>query len=237
IVSGENFKSLTFDIAEKECEKEQSHLVSVHSAKERDYITDLIRRMHVMKYGRILSMKESMKEENHVWVMIGLFTRALPYTVYLTANWNPTHLDMDPYYVLILGTPLVVQLKINLTLTIAIALERTLANRTSAGILLTSLMFVTIPSVGVGFVEMLGYSIFRAVGPFYSVGLLCAGACNSIVYVVLNRDMRNLAKQCLNGKSTNPISSPAHTRITTNLEQARRLQRMQQFLPIESYLE
>ncbi|PIO56841.1 hypothetical protein TELCIR_21758, partial [Teladorsagia circumcincta] len=51
----------------------------------------------------------------------------LPYTIYLTANWNPTYLDMNPYYVLILGTPLVVQLKINLTLTIAIALERTLA--------------------------------------------------------------------------------------------------------------
>ncbi|KAK6045771.1 hypothetical protein COOONC_16724 [Cooperia oncophora] len=49
------------------------------------------------------------------------------------------------------------------------------ANRTSAGILVTSVLFVTIPSVGVGVIEVFGYSIFRAIGPFYSVGLLCAG--------------------------------------------------------------
>ncbi|KAK6056174.1 hypothetical protein COOONC_06322 [Cooperia oncophora] len=71
------------------------------------------------------------------------------------------------------------------------------ANRTSAGILLTSLVFVTIPSVCVGFVEMIGYSFFKTVGPFYIVGLLCAGLCNSIVYVVLNRDMRDLVKSCI----------------------------------------
>ncbi|PIO56369.1 hypothetical protein TELCIR_22232, partial [Teladorsagia circumcincta] len=75
--------------------------------------------------------------------------------------------------------------------------KRVIANRTSAGILMTSLVFVTIPSVGVGLVEMLGYSIFKTVGPFYIVGLLCAGSCNSIVYVVLNRDMRDLAKTCI----------------------------------------
>ncbi|KIH67571.1 hypothetical protein ANCDUO_02096 [Ancylostoma duodenale] len=142
------------------------------------------------------------------------------------------------------STPLIIQLKINLTLTIAIALERTLvgalftpflyrklssalyatmslllgmafacgdlalefalspfveqpncaaigcfvsdkfryywgtsnmANRTSVGILATSLLFVTLPSVGVGFVEMIGFSIFKTVGPFYIVGLLSAG--------------------------------------------------------------
>ncbi|EPB70204.1 hypothetical protein ANCCEY_10690 [Ancylostoma ceylanicum] len=49
------------------------------------------------------------------------------------------------------------------------------ANRTSVGILSTSLLFVTLPSVGVGFVEMIGFSIFKTVGPFYIVGLLSAG--------------------------------------------------------------
>ncbi|KJH46072.1 hypothetical protein DICVIV_07882 [Dictyocaulus viviparus] len=49
------------------------------------------------------------------------------------------------------------------------------ANRTCIGILFISLVFVTIPSVGVGFGEMFGYSIFRSIGPFYIVGLLCAG--------------------------------------------------------------
>lgn len=49
------------------------------------------------------------------------------------------------------------------------------ANRTSVGILLVSLLFITLPGVGVGILEMTGYSIFRKIGPFYTVGLLCAG--------------------------------------------------------------
>ncbi|VDL63418.1 unnamed protein product [Nippostrongylus brasiliensis] len=50
-----------------------------------------------------------------------------------------------------------------------------MANNISLGILIVSLMFVTIPSICVGFVEMLGYSIFKTVGPFYIVGLLSDG--------------------------------------------------------------
>ncbi|KJH46066.1 hypothetical protein DICVIV_07876 [Dictyocaulus viviparus] len=49
------------------------------------------------------------------------------------------------------------------------------ANRTCAGILLISLICVTLPSVGVGFLEMINISIFRSIGPFYIVGLLSAG--------------------------------------------------------------
>ncbi|RCN47072.1 hypothetical protein ANCCAN_06903, partial [Ancylostoma caninum] len=74
------------------------------------------------------------------------------------------------------------------------------ANRTSMGILSTSLLFVTLPSVGVGFVEMIGFSIFKTVGPFYIVGLLSAGACNSIVYVMLNKDLRGVARNCISKK-------------------------------------
>ncbi|RCN28274.1 hypothetical protein ANCCAN_25986 [Ancylostoma caninum] len=44
---------------------------------------------------------------------------------------------------------------------------------------------------------MIGYSVFRRVGPFYTVGLLCAGTCNGIVYVVLNKDMRRLVTSFL----------------------------------------
>ncbi|VDM52710.1 unnamed protein product [Angiostrongylus costaricensis] len=196
---------------------------------------------------------------------------ALPYTIYLTCNWNPVYLDLSPYYVMISSTPLTVQLKINLCLTISIAVERTLAlffpiifrklssrtyaifslfvgfllavldvvvefllspfnsvpncatigcflsdsfryywgisnmlmgivvivlitsiltklrtlrqqphphgtaNRSSVGILIISLVFVTLPSVGAGLVEITGFSIFTSVGPFYIVGLLSKG--------------------------------------------------------------
>ncbi|VDM75479.1 unnamed protein product [Strongylus vulgaris] len=54
------------------------------------------------------------------------FFIALPYTIYLTSQWAPAQLDLDPYYVMISTTPFVVQLKVNLTLTIAIAVERNL---------------------------------------------------------------------------------------------------------------
>ncbi|WKX96644.1 hypothetical protein Q1695_012797 [Nippostrongylus brasiliensis] len=229
---------------------------------------------------------------------------SLPYIIYLTALWNPTYIDLDPTYIMISSTPLPTQLKINLTLTIALALERCLAlyfpatyrrlpsykyaavaltvgcvlaaldltiefmlapfkrvpncaaigcflsdqflyywgtsnmvmgiivvvltlllmgklqliqrnsrvgqqraerdanrfrtaNNITLGILIVSLMFVTMPSVGVGFVEMLGYSIFKNVGPFYIVGLLSAGASNSFIYVLLNRDMREIWKSAV----------------------------------------
>ncbi|KAL6744338.1 hypothetical protein Aduo_017284 [Ancylostoma duodenale] len=220
----------------------------------------------------------------------------LPYTIYLTVFCISVPINLNPHYIMFSSTPLTIQLKIKLTLTVAIAFQRALAlflpvfyrqlcsssyataslllgvslgcidlflefalspivespncgtigcfvsdrflyywgtsnmvigffviiftflillklrsienrssivvekqmnrfsqaNRTSAGILLTSLLFITIPSVGVGFCEMIGYSIFKRVGPFYTVGLLCAGTCNGIVYVVLNKDMRRL---------------------------------------------
>ncbi|WKX96637.1 hypothetical protein Q1695_012793 [Nippostrongylus brasiliensis] len=228
----------------------------------------------------------------------------LPYVICLTAQWNDTYIDLDPTYIMISSTPLTAQLKINLTLTIALALERCLAlyfpvtyrrlpsykyavtaltvgcllaaldltiefmlapfkrvpncaaigcfvsdqfryywgtsnmvmgvivvvltllfmgklqliqrhsrvgqqraerdtsrfrtaNNISLGILIVSLMFVTIPSICVGFVEMLGYSIFKTVGPFYIVGLLSVGATNSFIYVFLNRDMRQIWKSAV----------------------------------------
>ncbi|KHJ95824.1 hypothetical protein OESDEN_04222 [Oesophagostomum dentatum] len=254
----------------------------------------------------------------------------LPYIIFLVAFWNPYNINLNPYFLMISSTPLTVQLKINLTLTISIAAERAMAlflpmlyrnlptvvyantslllgiflacvdlflefllspiierpncaaigcfvsdqfryywgtsnmllgsivivltflillklhiierstnsvrvlvskettrfkqaNRTSVGILCTSLLFVTIPSVGVGFVEMIGFSIFKTVGPFYIVGLLCAGACNSIVYVILNRDMRVLAKNCLAGKGLSmsvPETKVSTTKLVSNVHRS-----------------
>ncbi|RCN28271.1 hypothetical protein ANCCAN_25983, partial [Ancylostoma caninum] len=87
------------------------------------------------------------------------------------------------------------------------------ANRTSAGMLLSSLLFIIMPSVCVGFVEMIGYSISRRLGPFYTFGLLCAGTCNGIVYVVLNQDMRAVFKSF--------FSEPAKSVISIHLIQSR----------------
>ncbi|KJH50216.1 hypothetical protein DICVIV_03655 [Dictyocaulus viviparus] len=91
------------------------------------------------------------------------------------------------------------------------------ANRICTGILTTSLIFVTLPSVAVGFVEITGFSTFLAIGPFYITGLLCAGAFNSVIYVVLNRDMRDLAISIFTGNSiTSKHSKPTINIITIN---------------------
>ncbi|VDP33376.1 unnamed protein product [Heligmosomoides polygyrus] len=61
------------------------------------------------------------------------------------------------------------------------------ANRTCFEVLFNSTAFVTLPSIGVGNVEITGFSIFQILGPFYIAGLLYAGICNSITYVFLER--------------------------------------------------
>ncbi|KAJ1365037.1 hypothetical protein KIN20_025245 [Parelaphostrongylus tenuis] len=60
-------------------------------------------------------------------------------------------------------------------------------NRSCAGILLTSLVFVTFPSVAVGVCAIIGYNIASTSGPMYFCSLLCSGVCNNIVHVVLNK--------------------------------------------------
>ncbi|VDM64819.1 unnamed protein product [Angiostrongylus costaricensis] len=193
---------------------------------------------------------------------------SLPYTMYLIISWNPVYLSLSRHYLMISSIPAVIQLKINLTLSISIAAERTLAlyfpvmfrnrsshsyamcsllfgfllaildlvlefsltplsdspncaatgcfisdsflyycgvsdgceiekrqiqtgisvirngqllifktqaNRRSVGILLISLMCVTLPSVVAGLAKVTGFRVFNVVGPFYIDGLLCAG--------------------------------------------------------------
>ncbi|VDM64188.1 unnamed protein product [Angiostrongylus costaricensis] len=219
---------------------------------------------------------------NILVVLLQLFLfSALPYIIYLLSSWDPVYFDLDPHYVMISSAPFIAQLKINLTLTISIAMERILAlyfpvafrmlsSRSYAmfcvlfgfflaiwdlvlefslspsnhspnclsvgcflceqfrwywgisnmvrffflntvykfctcskkfkqvvhdffqygrsfaayrtGFLLISLVFVTIPSVGAGMVEMIGFSVFKAIGSFYIFGLLCAG-CNYTIKI------------------------------------------------------
>lgn len=52
----------------------------------------------------------------------------LPYAIYIALHWAPDHIDMDPYITLMSSTPLVMQLKVNLTLTVFVALDRALVS-------------------------------------------------------------------------------------------------------------
>ncbi|KAE9415645.1 hypothetical protein Angca_000886, partial [Angiostrongylus cantonensis] len=261
-----------------------------------------------------LFIRQKNLRQNSSWLLV-LFlmvtdflhaVATLPYTVYLLKSWNPVSLDLSPYYVFIASTPLIIQLKINLTLTISIAVERILAlsfpvmfrnlpfrscavicllfglllaavdlilefslssfnrapncasigcflcdnfryywgisnmvmgiiviilttlillslraiqrkpqapgvvrsgenrikqaNRTTAGVLLISMVFVTLPSIGAGLVEMIGFSVFKAVGSFYIFGLLCAGAFNGVIFLVLNKEIRITARKYITCK-------------------------------------
>ena len=61
------------------------------------------------------------------------------------------------------------------------------ANRTSTGILMSSLLFLTVPSVCVGVVELTGFSIFKLIGPFYSACLLVSGKLSLTISVLISK--------------------------------------------------
>lgn len=231
----------------------------------------------------------------------------LPYAIYIALHWAPDHIDMDPYITLMSSTPLVMQLKVNLTLTVFVALDRALAlyfpvryrafpqsnfanaglllgivlgacdllvefmvspfrrvpncgamgcfvslrfreywgtsnmvlgalvisltvlvlarlqrlrmdqtasgsrsgsnkfaqaNRTAIAFLLCSLLFLTIPSVVVGGAEIIGISLFNYIGPFYALGLLCASCSNSVILLVLNKEMRRFVRTFIRGTNS-----------------------------------
>ncbi|CAI79143.1 G-protein coupled receptors family 1 profile domain-containing protein [Caenorhabditis elegans] len=68
------------------------------------------------------------------------------------------------------------------------------ANRTSTGILISSLCFLTVPSICVGLVELVGFSIFKLLGPFYTACLISSGICNGIIFILCNGDVRQLIR-------------------------------------------
>ncbi|CAI5451374.1 unnamed protein product [Caenorhabditis angaria] len=237
----------------------------------------------------------------------------IPYSVYMTLNWNSYQLNFDPLYILISSSPLPFQLKISAVFTISIAISRNIAlikpgfylkmdqdkyartttiiaiifgifdlilyfslsdlipkpdcgtsgcfvgdsfryywgisnmilgviviflsctifmkishhktltlrksanearfrqaNRTSLGILVSAMAFLTIPSVFVGIFEICGLSIFKLVGPFYSTSLLSSGICNALIFIVNNTDARRI----ISSKS-NPTQQTAPSVVST----------------------
>ncbi|KHJ95233.1 hypothetical protein OESDEN_04830 [Oesophagostomum dentatum] len=50
-----------------------------------------------------------------------------PYAIFLTSSWDPNEMDLNPYVIILLGMPPLIQMKGNLLLTAAIAVERNLA--------------------------------------------------------------------------------------------------------------
>ncbi|CAO4377687.1 unnamed protein product [Caenorhabditis nigoni] len=62
------------------------------------------------------------------------------------------------------------------------------AHRTSTGILMSSLLFLTLPSVCVGIVELTGFSVFKLIGAFYLACLLVSGCCNASIFIWSNWD-------------------------------------------------
>ncbi|KAI6195231.1 G-PROTEIN-RECEP-F1-2 domain-containing protein [Aphelenchoides besseyi] len=71
------------------------------------------------------------------------------------------------------------------------------ANRLSMAILIIALTFQTIPSMLVGISDLFGLNSFQKLGPFYIVGLLLCGLCNSIVYIALHLELKTAAKRFL----------------------------------------
>ncbi|KAJ1357700.1 hypothetical protein KIN20_015895 [Parelaphostrongylus tenuis] len=73
------------------------------------------------------------------------------------------------------------------------------ANRNCAAILLISLLFVTLPSIFIGLSAITSFRICKTVGPYYIVFLLCAGVCNGVVHVTLNKNIRTMETTRTNG--------------------------------------
>ncbi|KAJ1364642.1 hypothetical protein KIN20_024771 [Parelaphostrongylus tenuis] len=53
------------------------------------------------------------------------------------------------------------------------------------------------------------------VGPFYLAALLCAGACNNILHVAVNKDMQTLVANCISSKGPTLTSPAKSTKITS----------------------
>ncbi|CAD5233203.1 unnamed protein product [Bursaphelenchus xylophilus] len=64
------------------------------------------------------------------------------------------------------------------------------ANRLTMAVIIISVIFHAIPSSLVGVADYFGVNLFAKLGPFYIVGLLLGGVCNSIVYITLHNELR-----------------------------------------------
>ncbi|KAF1753924.1 hypothetical protein GCK72_020481 [Caenorhabditis remanei] len=90
------------------------------------------------------------------------------------------------------------------------------ANRTTTGILISSLFFLTIPSLCVGILESMGYSIFRLVGPFYSASLMLSGISNGVIFIGCNGDARRMIAS-KSGHSMSHTNSACHRPVVLKI--------------------
>lgn len=61
----------------------------------------------------------------------------------------------------------------------------------------------------VGILENLGFDVFKIVGPFYTLCLVCAGVSNSIIETTHHAEIKKAANEFFNKKKTPiyPIAS------------------------------
>uniref|UniRef100_A0A0K0D8R3 G protein-coupled receptor n=1 Tax=Angiostrongylus cantonensis TaxID=6313 RepID=A0A0K0D8R3_ANGCA len=89
-------------------------------------------------------------------------------------------------------------------------------NRNCAGILLSSLVFVTLPTVVGGVCAITGCRVSTNVGPLYLANnlpnLFILGVCSSVIHIALNKNMRDLAAQCISNHAISSIM-PTSTKI------------------------
>ncbi|PAV74023.1 hypothetical protein WR25_00489 [Diploscapter pachys] len=138
-----------------------------------------------------------------------------PYSIYILVNWDSHDFDYDPLYVMIAATPFLMQLKINLILTIAIAVERNMA-------LYFPVMYRRIDSSRYAIVTLLLSIVAGLTDVFLSfymskvmprpncpsIGCFCSCS-NMFVYLFLNNDLWNLAKKTI-GVNYEASSSSSH---------------------------
>uniref|UniRef100_A0A1I7UGS1 G_PROTEIN_RECEP_F1_2 domain-containing protein n=1 Tax=Caenorhabditis tropicalis TaxID=1561998 RepID=A0A1I7UGS1_9PELO len=69
------------------------------------------------------------------------------------------------------------------------------ANRTTCGILVTTIFCLTVPSLLVSLVETItGFSIFEKFGSFYAASLLTSGAINCLIFLILNGSIKSRSR-------------------------------------------
>ncbi|CAL2033265.1 unnamed protein product [Caenorhabditis brenneri] len=92
------------------------------------------------------------------------------------------------------------------------------ANRTTCGILFSSIFCLTVPSFLISLVETItGFSVFEKIGAFYVGSLLTSGSMNCLIFLVLNGsvkskiDTRNLSDAITTVAGSKPHSSKQTT--------------------------
>uniref|UniRef100_A0A0K0CZB0 G_PROTEIN_RECEP_F1_2 domain-containing protein n=1 Tax=Angiostrongylus cantonensis TaxID=6313 RepID=A0A0K0CZB0_ANGCA len=81
-------------------------------------------------FTRVKRLRQNFSRHLVVLLTITDFVHAvatLPYTIYLVISWDPVYLSLSSHYVMVSSIPVMIQLKISLTLTISVAVERILA--------------------------------------------------------------------------------------------------------------